>query len=209
MIIEPPSVDYSTYEDALRLRLECQKLGANPSTGVIKDVAERCAIYRQRIEERKNILKNSAAAKIRNEFHFIIHNNERQQIENLSLKIIEKQICDACNNNDYNKIIKYARKGKNMNIESSRGITPLLCMFINKAPLEYIEELLSRQINVNYCNKFGLTPLMFVCLLREAKLIHKLVQYGAQIEMKMSNDLGDGNTALHICAIHGCEEEIK
>ena len=209
VIIDPPSVDYSTYEEALKLRKECQRIGADPRTGVVKDVGERCSIYRQRIKERLEILKSSAEAKIRNELRTLTHIEEKRSVENLSVQMMEKQLSDACDANDYMKVVNYARKGRELNVESVRGVTPLMCAIINSAPLDLVEELLTRGARANYVNKRGVTPLVLACLLREAKLVPKLVAHGADIELKVVLGAEGGNTVLHVCAQHGCEEVIK
>eukprot|EP01041_Mallomonas_annulata_P002166 gene2166-4215_t len=208
--IDPPAVDYSTYEDALKLRKECIKIGANPCTGVVKDINERCEIYRQRIAERLAVLKESAEAKIRNETRTSTHMEEKKSLDLLSFSMIERQISDACHANNYMRVLSFIRKGRDPNLETNRGITPLTCCIINHAPLEIIQELLTRKADSNHMNRYGITPLMLSCHLKEKKLIHVLVKYGAVIETVIPEHFrGAGNSALHLCAIHGGEDEIK
>jgi hypothetical protein len=72
--IDPPTaVDNSSMEEAVELRMQCQKLGLSPCTGVVKDTAQRCDIYRKRIEEHFDALGKAGMAKIRNEKRGALH----------------------------------------------------------------------------------------------------------------------------------------
>jgi ankyrin repeat protein len=93
------------------------------------------------------------------------------------------------------KVIILVKRGCSPNEESPRGITPLLCLVMNEASVEQIQELLLLKANINYVNKFGITPLMLACKLNDTKMIHVLMKNGA-VALQKGNTFGLGRTAL-------------
>lgn len=152
--IDPPStLDVATFEEAVELRIQCQKLGINPSTGIVKNVAERCDIYRERIAQHFKALEVAAQAKVRNENRISVHADEKRRVVELSKTMIERQCWDACQANRPDRVMTLVRRGCDANEESPRGITPLICFVLNETPMEMIEELVQRKGNVNAINK--------------------------------------------------------
>lgn len=184
--LDPPTVsDLNTMEEAISLRVQCQKLGINPSTGVVKNIAERCEIYRQRIAEHFEALKKSAEAKARNDSRAAIHKEEKKKVFGLSKEMLQRQCWEACNLNLVDNVITIVKRGCNANEESVRGLTPLLCMVLNEAVVEKVELLLSYKADINMTNKFGFTPLMMACRLKDLKMVHVLMRNGASALQKV------------------------
>lgn len=205
-IIDPPThSDQSTMEEAIMLRKQCQQLGINPCTGVVRSLAERCAIYRQRIADHFLALQRAAEAKVRNENRAVLHKQEKQNVIALSKSMLQRQCWDACHLNLVDQVLVLVKRGCGANEESSRGSTPLLCMVLNEAIVEKIEALITLKADVNYVNKHGFTPLMMACRAKDMKMIHVLMRNNASALQKGLK----GMTCLHICAIHGAEEVAR
>ncbi len=206
VILDPPThSDLNTMEEAIQLRKQCQKLGLNPCTGVVKNTSERCEIYRNRIADHFAALKKAAEAKARNDLRVTKHKEEKKKVVALSKDIMERQCWDACNRSLVEQVRVLIKRGCNPNEESSRGLTPLLTMLLNEVATEKIEELLPFKIDVNHVNRFGMTPLMLACRLKDMKMVHVLMKNGASALHKGEN----GRTALHTCVIHGNDEAAK
>lgn len=209
--LDPPSeaTDNNSYEEAIALRMQCQKLGLKLSTGIVTDIKERCNVYRKRIEIYFESLKMSLEARDRNEKRTLVHKKEKSKIVTLSREMISRQCWEACNDNQIDKVMILIKRDCNPNEESPRGLTPLLCCLLNNPSVEIVEDLLLKfKANINFINKFGVSPLMLACRLRDTKWLHILMKNGASVLQK-SGRRGQGMSALHWCAIHGSEEEAK
>ena len=91
--IDPPTAtDPSSFEEAIELRKQCQKLGLNPSTGIVTDIIERCNIYRMRIANHFEALQKASEAKDRNENRIIMHKYEKKMVQTFS----KDMICHQC-----------------------------------------------------------------------------------------------------------------
>lgn len=179
--IDPPTKsDANTMEEAIMLRQQCQRLGINPSTGVVKSLEERCQIYRARIADHFEALRKAAEAKIRNEHRADVHRSEKNTVIALSKEMLQRQMWDACQANLVDHVMTLAKRGGDLNEESPRGITPLICMVLNEAVVEKIETLINTYgADANQPNKYGFTPLMMACRLKDLKMVHVLMRSGA------------------------------
>jgi ankyrin repeat protein len=77
------------------------------------------------------------------------------------------------------------KRGANPNEESPKGLTPLLCMILNEVAAERVDELIAMKADVNMPNKYGITPLMLACRLRDTKMVHVLMKSGASALQKV------------------------
>jgi hypothetical protein len=185
--IDPPTMsDTNSLQDAIQLRQECQRLGINPCTGIVKTLDERCEMYRTRIANHLFALQQAEKAKIRNENRFEIHRQEKKNVRQLSQQMLTKQLQDACQSNAIEKIILLIRRGSNPNTESIRGMTPLLTMIINETSIEKVETLITLQADMNKANKYGITPMMMASRMKDSKMIHILMKSGASALQKVS-----------------------
>lgn len=207
--LEPPTKhDADAYEDAIELRQQLMKLGLDPCTGVVYSVSERCEIYRKRMNDYYEALQESQVAKKRNDERKEVHDKEKKKVFALAKDMIARQIWDNCQLNRPDAVLTLIKRNCNPDTESPRGLTPLLCFVINSVPAEYVEEFARKRGNINYVNKFGMTALMTACRLRDTKMIHVLMKSGAAATQKAGRK-GKDMTALHWCAVHGCEEEAR
>ncbi|KAJ1438574.1 hypothetical protein B484DRAFT_416168, partial [Ochromonadaceae sp. CCMP2298] len=205
-IAPPTAVDNSSMEEAVQLRIQCQRLGLSPCTGVVTDTAQRCDVYRARIAEHFDALQKAALAKTRNDKRGALHAKEKRKVKELSRQMLSKQCSDICQMNMVEAVLQIVHRGCNPNEESPRGMTPLITLVLNDAPVEKAEELMRLKVNANYVNRFGFTALSFACRTTNTKMLHVLLRGGASALQK---DDKRGRTALHWCAIHGCEEMVK
>lgn len=186
--IDPPtSTNLNTMEEAVELRIQCQKLGINPATGVVTDIAQRCEIYRTRIAHHFEALQAAAVAKIRNEKRHLVHAAEKQKVKELSRNMLAKQCHDVCQMNMVEGVLQIVHRGCNPNEESPRGMTPLITLVLNDAQIEKIEELLGLKANINAVNRFGLSSLMYACRLNNTKMVHMLMRNQASALQKVRN----------------------
>lgn len=205
--IDPPTYsDVSTFEEAIQLRMQCQKLGISPCTGPVEDIVQRCDIYRKRIAEHLENLKVAAAAKARNDARLEEHRKEKGRVKQLSKDMFVRQCWEACHMNLVEHVLVLVRRGCNPNEESPKGLTPMLTLIMNDASVEQIEELIALKANINLPNKFGMTPLLLACRLGAAKMIHILMRNNASALQK---DGLTGRMALHWCVIHGAEDLVR
>lgn len=208
-IIDPPTkADTDTYDECIELRKHCESLGLSQTTGPVKDVSERCDIYRARIEQHFENEKIAYEAKNRLDSRADAHKIEKKKVIELSSKLINRQCQDNCNSMRPDRVITLIKRGCDPNVESSRGITPMICMVLSSAPIELIDEILLKKPNVNAINKFGMTALMMACRIKDIKMIHMLMRSGAAAT-QTGGRRGHGRSAIHWCAIHGGEEEAK
>lgn len=206
--LEAPTVDYTPYEEAVILRKKCISLGLPAATGVCTDINKRCDIYRARIEEYYTRLKNAAIAKKNNSLRLRNHLQEKMQVRQLSEDLLRKQILNACVENDCDKLLFLGKRGGSLDVETARGVFPLLCMMLNGATVTYIETLIKYGCNINYCNKFGLTPLILACRTKDVRLIHCLMKHSAD-EVQSGGSVMLQRCPLHFCCLHNSEEEAK
>eukprot|EP01031_Cornospumella_fuschlensis_P027052 gene27052-32687_t len=204
--IDPPTYsDANTMEEAIKLRLQCQQLGLSPCTGVVKDMEERCNIYRERIAAHLEALRKAHEAKIRNDNRAEVHKKEKELVLKLSKEMLQTQMHDACDNNQVNHIRTLIKRGASVNEESSRGITPLICMVLNETPGDKIEELLNNKADVNAPNKNGMTAFMYAARLRDVRSVHIFMKKNANVLTKGARNY----TVLHHCVVHHSEEIVK
>ena len=78
------------------MRKECQALGINPSTGVVKDIATRCLIYRERIDEYYESRKVADEAKERNDRRAEVHKYEKRRLKEHAHAMGSRLSWDAC-----------------------------------------------------------------------------------------------------------------
>jgi len=207
--IDPPTkADTDTYDECIELRKHCEALGLSQSTGPVKTVSERCDIYRARIEQHFENEKIAYEAKNRLDGRADEHKLQKKKVIELSTKLINRQCQDNCNAMRPDRVITLIKRGCDPNIESSRGVTPMICMVLSAAPIELIDEVLLKKPNINAVNKFGMTALMMACRIKDIKMVHMLMRNGAAATQS-GGKRGHGRSALHWCAIHGCEEEAK
>lgn len=107
----PIAYNNSTMEEAISLRVQCQKLGINPCTGIVKDIAHRCEIYRKKIEDHYGSIQKSVESKIKNENRTEVHISEKKKVKELSYNMLSKQCSEACNMNLTEVAIKIVRRG--------------------------------------------------------------------------------------------------
>ena len=207
--IEPPTkADHGSYEEAIALRAKCKELKLDEHTGVVANVHERCALYRARIDDYYHKEVISLEAKKRNEDRYLEHRIEKEKVIKQAHDMISRQCWDACNANKPDRVLTLVRRGCDPNEESPRGITPLICLVINESPSDFVETLFAKKVNLDYVNKYGMTALMYACRLRLVKMIHVLIRLGASTSVS-TGAKGRNRTAMHICAMHGCEEEAE
>ena len=185
--IDPPiSIDNNTMEESIALRVQCQKLGLNPTTGVVSDLTQRCSIYRKRIAEYYESRQKSKDAKVRNDNRSDVHSVQKKQVKELARIMLARQCSEACDMNFTAEAVGIVRRGGHPDNESLRGITPLLSCMINDSPLELIEALIKLKVNLNYVNRHGLTALSMACRLNSSKLVHVLMRNGASAITRVS-----------------------
>lgn len=185
--IDPPTFsNVNTMEEAVELRIQCQKLGINPCTGVVVDIAQRCEIYRTRIEQHFEALQRAAVAKMRNEKRSAVHAAEKAKVKELSRNMLAKQCWDVCQMNMVDSVLQIVHRGCSPNEESPRGFTPLITLVLNDAQIEKVEELLTCKANINAVNRHGLSALMLACRLNNNKMVHILMRSGASALQKVT-----------------------
>lgn len=186
--IDPPtSTNQNTLAEAVELRLQCQKIGLNPCTGVVTDIAQRCEIYRARIAKHFEALQAAAIAKLRNEKRHVVHAAEKSKVKELSKNMLAKQCWDVCQMNMVDSALLMVRRGCNPNEESPRGITPLSMLVLNDAQIEQVEELLQLKANINMVNRYGFSSLMLACRLNNSKMVHILMRSGVSALTKVGS----------------------
>lgn len=206
VIIDPPTAsNANNMEEAIALRIQCQKLGLNPSTGVVKSIEQRCDIYRERIAAHMEAVRKAGEAKVRNDARAGIHRKQKDQVQLLAKEILEKQCIEACQANQCTQVLTAVQRGANPNTEGQRGINPMLCMLLNAVGGEKMEDLLRMKADINLVNKHGLTPLMMAARLKDVRAVHVLMKNGAAAIQKGSSS----RTVLHHCAIHHSEEIVR
>jgi hypothetical protein len=101
IILEQPTSfrDKSTFEQAIKLRQDCQRLGINPTTGPVKNVEERCTIYTNRIAEHYAALERAEDSKKRNQMRISAHDKQKLFVKEYANSMISRQCWEACHLN--------------------------------------------------------------------------------------------------------------
>ena len=205
---QPTHKDIATYDEVLELRTECKNLGLGITTGVVQNVQERRDIYKKRIADHFQGLITAAKAKEKNDARLEIHKAEKKLVSSLGGSMIVRQCGDACQAMKLDRVLTLIRRGCDANVESPRGLTPLLCAVLTGANSDQFEELIKYKVDLNAVNKYGLTALILACRIRDTKIIHVLMRSGASA-LQDGGRKGAGRTAIHACAEHGAEEELR
>ena len=125
--------------------------------GICPDVTQRINIYRERISTHLKAIQLSQEAKLRNDNRASKRKQDIKQFKNIILETLQKQYSEACQQQNLDKILQLIEKGCDCNIETSRGLTPLLCMILYGAEIEQFDKLFSfqypNQVDINYMNK--------------------------------------------------------
>jgi len=85
------------------------------------------------------------------------------------------------------------------------GYIPPLVFAAYHNQLEWLEELLSRGVDINYPDEYGQTPLMMAALQSHLNILEILISHGAKVDARDA----DGNTALMFAAQTGDTEIVK
>ena len=99
--------------------------------------------------------------------------------------MLAKQCWDVCQLNLIDNVLHIVRRGCSPNEESPRGLTPLSTLVVNDAQIEKVEELLTLKANINYVNRYGMSPLMLACRTNNSKMVHILMRSGASALQKV------------------------
>ena len=158
--------------------------------------------YRLLLKRLSNVSKDINVARTE------VHKEEKKLIKSFANNVSMKQINYACDNNRIDEIIPLVKRGADVNLESSRGITPLLCFIINSAAPSQIQELVALKVNLNGFNQYGVTALKLCVRMKDVRTIHVLMKSLAS-EIASGGAQGHGRSALHWCAIHNSEVEAR
>lgn len=188
--IDPPTAaNANTMEEAVALRKQCQKLGLQACTGVVVDMAQRCDIYRARLATYYEALKKANISKQRNDERAAMHALDKSKVKQRAKEMLKKQLCEACHENHIEKILKVIRRGGEINEETARGLTPLICLVINDVPVEKVESLIALHVQMDAINQYGMNALMMSCRLNNTAMVHVLMRSGASAMQKVTNAL--------------------
>lgn len=205
---QPTHKDVATYDEVLELRTQCKNLGLSITTGIVQNVQERRDIYRRRISDHFQAAITAGKAKERNDARAEIHQAEKKKVSELSGSMLVRQCWDACHAMKMDRVLTLIRRGCDPNVESPRGLTPFLCAVLTGATSDDFDELIRRKADINAVNRYGLTALILACRLKDTKIIHVLMRSGASA-LQDGGRKGGGRTAIHACAEHGSEEELR
>ena len=205
---QPTHKDVATYDEVLELRTQCKNLGLIITTGIVQNVQERRDIYRRRISDHFQAAITAAKAKERNDARAEIHQAEKKKVSELSSSMLVRQCWDACHAMKMDRVLTLIRRGCDPNVESPRGLTPFLCAVLTGANSDDFDELIRCKADINAVNRYGLTALILACRLKDTKIIHVLMRSGASA-LQDGGRKGGGRTAIHACAEHGSEEELR
>lgn len=114
-----------------------------------------------------------------------------------------KNIFDAINNNDLNRVKNIISSGGNVNAINKGGMTALI-VASEKGNVEIVRELIKAGANVNGSNSVGWTPLMGASFEGNTEVVKELINSGANIN---AYGIKYRNTAL-MQAIRGENPEI-
>ena len=206
--LEGTEIDKETYAEVADLRKRCIDLGIDPKTGPQRDLDRTVKILQKRIDVHAEKKASQIESKKRNEGRSVEVKETKDAVKVVAGDQLSKHMGNACSANDITKILSLIKRGANPNIETPRGMRPLLVVIVNNGNPDQIGKVIKGGAYVNACNRNGLTALMLACRLRDTRLVHLLLQNGAD-EITSEGRLGSGRTALHFCAIHGAEDEAQ
>lgn len=152
------------------------------------DIVQRCEIYRDRIAKHFEALRVAAIAKERNEKRHLTHAAEKAKVKDLSTHMLAKQCWDVCHLNSIPSVLQVVHRGCSPNEESPRGMTPLGTLVLNDAQIEQVEELLTLKANINFVNRYGMSPLIIACRMNNTKMVHILMRSGASALQKVGGE---------------------
>jgi hypothetical protein len=206
VVIDPPTVNYATYADLARLRQQCIDIGISPSVGVEPDIEKRCQIYRERIFHHFERLKESKAAAKRNEIRRLQRSEQTRAIAKLSASISQRQIWEATHSRDLYRLKNIINKGAELNTETPRNLTILLCLVLNKASDEMLAAAVQKGADVDLVNKDGYNALAMACKTQNTSAVHTLMKLGANVNIRCGpRERG----VIHLCSEFGLEEQLK
>jgi hypothetical protein len=160
--LDPPVyVHAASFEIAVELRMQCQKLGLNPSTGVVADIHQRCEIYRKRLDDHFEAMKKAEEAKKRNDSRKDVHVKEKRMVRHLSEQMLRRQCWDLCHLKISDRVVTIVKRGCDPNAESPKGMTPLACLVISDVTIELVEQL----ILDHKANPVSLAHVLIFCVL--------------------------------------------
>ena len=110
-----------------------------------------------------------------------------------TLQIVFEDIFEICRNNAYKCLKVLIDQGVSVNIQDSRGDTPLneACCYNS---VETVKLLLEQGANVNIQNNYGSTSLHYACYNNSFECVKLLIDNGARKDIQNIND----NTPLHL-----------
>ena len=205
----PTRKNLASYQDAIRLKAECQELGITPSTGVVTSIDERVKLLKGKVNDQRQKMSELKAATSRLKNRPLVHRVEKTEIRQLSYEVSRSQCSEACETGNVTQLLS-ALKGAvgglyDANRETSKGVSPLMCLLLNDADLDHFETLAKYKVNFNVQNAFHLCPLAVACRLLEVKLLHGLLRNGAS---PYTLDVNRRN-AVHWCVLQSNEEGLK
>ena len=206
--LEGTEIDRETYAEVAELRKQCIELGVDPATGPQRDLEKTMKILRKRIEEQSNSKALAVKSRKRNDERSAALKENKSSVKVVAGDQLSKHMGNACSANDIAKILSLINRGANANVETPRGMRPLLVVIVNNGNPDQISKVIKGGAYINACNRIGLTALMLACRLRDTRLTHLLLQQGAD-EVASEGRYGQGRTALHYCALHSAEDESQ
>jgi uncharacterized protein len=206
--LEGTEIDKETYAEVADLRKQCVDLGLDPKTGPQRDLDKTTKILKKRIEEHKDKKALAVVSKKKNEGRSDVIKENKGTVKVVAGDQLSKHMGNACSANDIAKILSLINRGANANVETPRGMRPLLVVIVNNGNPDQISKVVKGGAYINACNRIGLTALMLACRLRDTRLVHLLLQQGAD-EVTSEGRYGQGRTALHYCALHSAEDEAQ
>jgi ankyrin repeat protein len=206
--LEGTEIDKETYAEVADLRRKCIDMGLDAKTGPQRDLDKTMSILRKRIDEHANKKSLATASRKKNEERSDIIKDNKSTVKNVAGDQLSKHMGNACSANDIAKVLSLINRGANANVETPRGMRPLLVVIVNNGNPDQISKVIKGGAYINACNRLGLTALMLACRLRDTRLVHLLLQNGAD-EVASEGRLGQGRTALHYCALHSAEDEAR
>jgi ankyrin repeat protein len=119
--------------------------------------------------------------------------------------ILIKNIFDAIENNDINKVEEFLNNGVNIDIKDVNGYTPLHNAII-KGNIEIVKLLLDKGAHINARdNHFNETPLFIAAKTGKQKIVELLLEKGADVTISDKNNY----TPLYIAAKNGYTEIVQ
>ena len=173
---ERPDMDFSKYDEAVRLKNEILFIGGSPATGLVQDQDERCAILRKKLKIRyeKLIVASRSTDRLlnRRNAHTYEMNRIKEYVQHKSMNQLE----NALKLKQCETIVTLVKRTNHINInyEIGNGFTPLICcsLFGNK---KQIIQLIHLGAEINYCNQFGMTALMWAIKKNNLVSVHTLL----------------------------------